>query len=333
MNRLSKYPPHRSMQGLTLIELMIAMLIGLLVLGAAIAIFASNQQAYRTNENVGRMQETARTAFELMAMDIREAGGNACSRALPTANVLNSATSNWYSNWNTPIQGFEDNTAFSGAAFGTSTGSRVEGSDAITIMSTGSQGVTVTSSTPSAAELQLNTSNHGLKTGDLAIVCDSRQSAVFQVSSADTGSNATVMHDISSGTPGSCTRGLGLPMNCAAGVDYAFGPNSTIAKLHATAWFIGVNSRGGRSLYEMSPPSGAAIPVASEIVDGVSDMQITYLASGASQYATASTIGNWEEVTAVRVQLTITTPELVGTDGKALSREVSHVVMLRNRNS
>ncbi|MFA4615373.1 pilus assembly protein PilW, partial [Xanthomonas perforans] len=53
---------------------MISMVLGLLVVGAAIGIFLSNRQAYAATEGVGRIQETARLGFELIARDIREAG-------------------------------------------------------------------------------------------------------------------------------------------------------------------------------------------------------------------------------------------------------------------
>ena len=65
--------------GFGLIELMISMVLGLLVLGAAIAVFQSNQRTFNANEGQNRIQEGARAAFEMMSRDIRAAGGTACS--------------------------------------------------------------------------------------------------------------------------------------------------------------------------------------------------------------------------------------------------------------
>ncbi|MFP3416601.1 prepilin-type N-terminal cleavage/methylation domain-containing protein, partial [Bacillus sp. SIMBA_074] len=48
-------------QGFSLIELMIALVLGLLVVGAAIGIFLSNRQTYQATEGVGRAQEGVRT--------------------------------------------------------------------------------------------------------------------------------------------------------------------------------------------------------------------------------------------------------------------------------
>lgn len=70
---------HRMAAGFGLIELMIAMVLGLLVLGAAIAVFQSNQRSYRSNEGVNRVQEGARVAYEMMSRDIRSAGTSACT--------------------------------------------------------------------------------------------------------------------------------------------------------------------------------------------------------------------------------------------------------------
>jgi type IV pilus assembly protein PilW len=78
--------------GFSLIELMVALVLGLLVAGAAFAIFHANQLSYRSNEGLNRVQESARVAFELMSRDIRAAGGSACSNvARPNVEHANSA--------------------------------------------------------------------------------------------------------------------------------------------------------------------------------------------------------------------------------------------------
>jgi type IV pilus assembly protein PilW len=69
----------REVAGFGLIELMIAMVLGLIVLGAAIAVFQSNQRTYSANEGQNRVQENARAAYEMLMRDVRSAGGSACS--------------------------------------------------------------------------------------------------------------------------------------------------------------------------------------------------------------------------------------------------------------
>ncbi|WP_242603149.1 PilW family protein [Xanthomonas vasicola] len=100
MNLMKRARPSRSrMRGVTLIELMIALVLGLLVVGAAIGIFLANRRTYSATEGLGRVQENVRTAFELMARDVREASGNPCVNTVPVANVLKTKASNWYTNW------------------------------------------------------------------------------------------------------------------------------------------------------------------------------------------------------------------------------------------
>ncbi|HBZ30374.1 MAG TPA: prepilin-type cleavage/methylation domain-containing protein, partial [Nitrosomonas nitrosa] len=53
-------------QGFTLVELMIAMTIGLILLGGVITILTSSQQVYRVNDALARMQENARYAFQVL---------------------------------------------------------------------------------------------------------------------------------------------------------------------------------------------------------------------------------------------------------------------------
>ena len=65
-------------RGLTLVELMIAMALGLFLLLGVVSVFLAQRQAYRTNENLAGLQNHARVAFELMAREIRESGLNLC---------------------------------------------------------------------------------------------------------------------------------------------------------------------------------------------------------------------------------------------------------------
>jgi len=65
--------------GFGLIELMVALVLGLLVLGAAIAVFQSNLRTFNANDGQNRVQENARVAYELLSKDVRSTGSSACS--------------------------------------------------------------------------------------------------------------------------------------------------------------------------------------------------------------------------------------------------------------
>src|SRR5215469_8159464 len=76
--------------GFTLIELMVAMLLGLVVIGGVTSVFLAGQQTYRSNEALGDVEQGSRTAFELLSRDIRNAGNTGCDTSSGrVANVVN----------------------------------------------------------------------------------------------------------------------------------------------------------------------------------------------------------------------------------------------------
>ena len=116
-------------KGFTLIELMVAMVLGLIVVAGVISVMLSNKRSYRTNEGLAQVQESARTAFELMARDIRQASGNGCDNNNRTANLLTAGTL-WWQEW-FGVRGVDSADADPAVAFGTTFGTRVAGTDSV----------------------------------------------------------------------------------------------------------------------------------------------------------------------------------------------------------
>jgi len=63
---------------MTLIEIMIALLIGAFLLGGVLQIFVSSKQTNRMQENLSRLQENGRFAMNFLTRDIRMAGYWGC---------------------------------------------------------------------------------------------------------------------------------------------------------------------------------------------------------------------------------------------------------------
>ncbi len=63
----------RQQRGVGLIELMVAMLIGLFLIIGAVTVFNQSRNTYRASEGVARLQETARLAMDVIESDIRMA--------------------------------------------------------------------------------------------------------------------------------------------------------------------------------------------------------------------------------------------------------------------
>jgi type IV pilus assembly protein PilW len=60
--------------GFTMIELMIAMVIGLVLMGGVVSLFVGGQKSFRVDESVARMQDDARYAIHELARDLRMVG-------------------------------------------------------------------------------------------------------------------------------------------------------------------------------------------------------------------------------------------------------------------
>lgn len=323
-----------SQRGLTLVELMIAMTLGLLLTLGVSNIFLSSHQAFRTSENLAGVQENSRIAFELLSREVREAGSNPCG-ALVIVDALNpSATPvSAVVNWTTPIRGY-DTDAYATVPFGTGEENRVAATDAV-FLTSGSlnSNATIVDHQVKSAQFKVSSTDHGLETGDIAMVCNNEIASIFQVTNASS-SNVTIVHNSGTGDPGNCTKGLGrrdpATLKCTKPQTYLedFTGGSFVAFKEAF-WYIGNNSRGGRSLFRYSPTDGT-----DEMVDNVTDMQIEYLANGAASYVAASGIADWNAVVAARFNLTLETRDKIDTTqspAATVERNMFSTVQIRAR--
>jgi type IV pilus assembly protein PilW len=67
----SSASPYRHQYGMTLIEIMIALLIGAFLIGGVLEIFINSKQTYRMQDGLSRLQENGRFALDFIGQDIR----------------------------------------------------------------------------------------------------------------------------------------------------------------------------------------------------------------------------------------------------------------------
>jgi len=327
----------RRQRGLSLIELMIAMTLGLVIIGGVGTLFISNQQTNRTQEALSRAQESGRLAFEFIARDVRMAGNIGCPRTDRVANVLENknTTTDWWANaFGPPIVGYDGDKNMPGITTSTGNGQRVAGTDAITIRRSDTSGFSIASHNPTSAQFKLN-KTHTLKDDDVIVVCDSAQASLFQITNANT-QNVTIVHNEGTGTVGNCSKFLGHPDSCLANAktekpgncpdgfipcEYQYGKDSTLALYQPVAYFIGNNAAGNRSLYSVGLIAG--VTATQELIEGIWDMQIMYGVdtTGDRQvdsYLTANSVTNWSQVVSVQVNLLSYSP----TDNVAADKQV-----------
>ncbi len=212
MNGLACRAGPRRSGGFSLIELMIALVLGVLVLGAAFVVFQSNQNSFRANEGLNRIQESARVAFEVMSQDVRSAGGSACS----TASVVETS--------GTQSDAFRDNPI---------TGD----SSQLTVVSGEDAAYKVTASTSTSITLdstQVSDATDKFEVGDWLLLCNARKSFVVQATSVTS----------------SAVGFAALPGGYNPGADQHAPPSSVVVgRLRSARWYVAANGRGGNSLY------------------------------------------------------------------------------------
>lgn len=363
----------RGQAGFSLIELMIAMILGLIVVAAAGGVFISNKRVYNAAETLGRIQENGRVAFELISRDIREAGGNPCGSNVPPTNILSGNADLYWNRFAQGITGYAPGQAVPLTGIGTGAGQRAAGTDAVEIHAAPGRGVQVVAHELPGDALRV-TSVAGFVANDILLVCQVGRSFIFQATAlANVGTQGTIAHTTGAGSLNCADSfqvyngdGVGdADVECdatapsaASNEDYCFTEPGVIgtacdfgseapayvARLATMQWYVGNNDRGGTSLYRaiITNRTNTANPdtvlARDEIVEGVEDMELTYLEQGLDEYRAANLVADWNRVVAVRIVLdfeategALSEREIQGTDGQAISRTITHVVNLRNR--
>jgi type IV pilus assembly protein PilW len=310
-------PLHKTMCGVTLIEMMISLTIGLMIIAGIGYAYLGTKQNFRSQDVLSRMQEGARTAFEIMAKDIRMAGFTGCPRnsaATGDINIL-TAANDWDKNLiGRPLIGYEKAAeAWSAFPAGvTGVVSNVSSGDALTVLRADkSQEFIVASHNTGTSQITLTTV-HGIAQGEILVAAkpDCSRTAIFQNTCTACGTTI-VQHGSSSGTT---TTPLGSP----AGTIDTFDARSRIYRLSAATYYIRMTSPPAPDLPQpalyrqvLGTTTGSPSNSAEELIEGVQDMQLLYGIdttgdNAVDSYVTASSLTTsaaWLQVLGVRVSL------------------------------
>ncbi|MET4695135.1 PilW family protein [Endozoicomonas lisbonensis] len=298
--------------GVSLIELLVAMLLGLFLIAGIGHLFLSANRTYMLQDELSRIQENARFAMDLLARDIRMAGYTGCPAETSLANTIYTTTNSreWMTHFDKGILGIS-----------TANKSRIDSSaisEAIVVHKMDAeQGRPVNSHASSSA--LLNVTSHGVDQGDiLALVppgCD--QVSVFKAADGTDGSS--ISHAAgSSGTLYNCTSQLKGNFNCmdsAAGAAPYSHNQSLLFPVTSVAYYLRTNN-SQPNLYRKFAgeyTSGNA-RYAESLLEGIEGLSFLYGYDSdgnrtPDQYRTADSIGlfsnNWTNVVSVRLELLV----------------------------
>lgn len=312
----SSYTLPARQRGMSLVELMVAIVISLLLVGGTIQIFASNKQTYRVQEAMSRLQENGRFAMEFLKRDIRMADFWGCAGAI--ANVTNHVVSADGGTTVPPID-------LAAGGVNGSNDDGLNGSDTITLQGAYGAGLTIFSHNVNAASFSLNTVDHGLIDGDLVIATNCERADHFMITNANSGSTVTVV-----GNTGVAHNNLGNANK--PGLQYREGD---MFKVYRYSYSIQAGENGQPALFRSTNGVDA------ELVEGVEDMQVLYGVDSdgdgtANTYADADAVADMEEVVAVRISLTLRTLDdnvalTAGGGDNRVRRTITSTITVRNR--
>jgi type IV pilus assembly protein PilW len=321
--------PLTQQKGVTLIELLVAMVISMFVLLAVTTVYVTTKRTYRFQETIIQLQENARYAISTLASDIREAGYAGCNptvrsllkpvaggtpynpqagiegweyTATPTgpgdiANFASSTAIGVDGDWN-GVGGINLNTLL--------TGNVVQGTDVIAITSTVQREDLIPKPAPATSASIVFDVDHNIPDKTIVIVGDCSKGDMFQNRTGGAGAKALTRP--AAGDPGNIT-----PSNWVQAIT----SDMRIQVLQSKFYFIGVNIEGEPALFRTNYGQGTTGPGATpnEIAPGVENMQILYGEDLTDdevflpdRYVTADNITNPDNIVTVRISLLMRTP-------------------------
>lgn len=305
----------KQMHGFTLVELMIAMLLSLFLLGAITYVVVNSNKNYNTTDSLARLQENARFAMEFITRDLRRAGNTGCSKDVIVNNVLKGGVYGSGTLGLNKLEGVENMVAGSStwlpsntAASFSSDAPPVDGSDAIAGRYVDPNlSAHLVKEMPNESGALFANPDHGISKNDIIIITNCVNADLLQVTEtnaagASKSGKDELVHNTGQGDPGNETKVLSA----------AYKEDAQILKFSSFAYYVGTNANKRRALFRVTSTG------TQELVEGVEHMEILYgLASGSggaerapTEYVKAIDVGNtadWGNVVSVRVGLLLGT--------------------------
>lgn len=319
--------PEQRQSGLSLIELMIALALGLILTLGVVQIFLGSSQTYRLSDALGKVQENVRFSLGTLQYDARMAGHFGCLIGEPF-NQLDQTDSAYdptiYENgavigWEAANTGLGDEFTIttleaSGTAWSNGTGDAIPadiqgqiipGTDFLVFSGAQLADVDLTGNPGPPANALTTNGNSNINQGTIltVIASDCSGGDLFQKSNAASSSS---LAKGSGGSPGN--------INPSGGFAGDYDDDAKVYVFTSTAYFIGEGASGEPALFRERLDAGATGAV--ELAEGVENMQILYgVAAGvdraADRYVTAANVSNWDQVVSVRMALLFRTGDRI----------------------
>lgn len=288
--------------GLSLVELMISITLGLILMTGVVQIFLSSKTVFGAQQGLSRIQETGRLAIEFLARDTRMAAFYGCYR--PNSNVPGNELQNGalviaglHGNFAEGIRGYDSLAALPGGAgaVGASIKPLTSGiANVVIIRAAQTVGLPISKPndangvfTYSAESADSKGCFAGMCANSAVVVSDCFKARVFKVAIAPllVGEEVKLVHNEGWG------GGAITPENFVSG---------EVAAMNTIVYFLAQGASGMPSLWQKTNTEDAL-----ELLEGVEQMRITYATSDNKNYRLASALSaiDWPKVDAVRIEV------------------------------
>ena len=354
--------------GMSLIELLVSMVVGIFVIGGITQVFMTTKHSNEMLVAETELQENARLAFSIITTIVQKSGNFGCKASTDTntTSLLN-FDEDTFRPW-VAIEGWEAANTDFGKSYNSLAGhpvlktpnthwrsadnavldaniTAVRNSDILKIWHTSNDSASLTSATAD----KLVFSGLEIEAGDVAVINDCKTVTFIQACSCESFSGSA------------CSSADVSPTACSSPGNKTFNPSTiniataNIETLKQTVFFVGKTSQDSRpSLFTRSLGNNGKIGAREEVLEGLESMQIHYGEdtsgnNSPNYYVASNNVKDWRNVVSIRLSLLmrsnkdklLSKPQNVLFNGSKikvaandtyLRRVFSSTISLRNRN-
>lgn len=315
-------------KGLSLIELLVAMTLGLTLSAGVVQIYVGSNATDRDREARQRMQENGRFSMNFLLREIRMAGYLGCTSDIDPADINVTLAGSAPASFQplTGIQGWEaggtdrgtvNNSATdvavvssTSAEWTTSSGSAISdfnavpNSDIVRLWTASETPGTIDSINPGASPV-VKVVPFDVEEDDFVLLSDCESADIVQVCQKSQGGGGSGFENLILNS--SCTPGNVNPVNLTTG------SGGQAVKLQGTLFYVGKRGdtdTNSPALFRRELASDGAAGTAEELLEGVESMQLLYgvnldddVRNTVDTYLPADLVPDWGNVISVRVSL------------------------------
>ncbi len=316
-------------RGFTLVEMMVAIAVGMIVLTGIGNIFVKTKRASVLQEELARMQENSRYALQILDGEIRNAGYLGCRHASNIDPDYLDTGSSYLDNFAVAVQGYEARGTAPDSPFSLGSSSTAwdgedppapianmpfaPDSDVIVVRYAHGAGLALASDKQNDSQVLVKnvslepggcgggvTRYSGLCTGDQLIISDCERARVFTIASPSLNSGVLTLTDVT-GASWVGEHNSTISFNMA---------DSALFEARTVAFYVRQNTRNGVTVPSLYRKVGSGN--SQELVEGVENMQVAYGEDSdddgvADRYVAAHMVNDFSDVVSIRLAIVMRT--------------------------